>query len=129
MPASLKETAHEQRRGLYFAADDWWYDYAEAYRNLLTHFRVSSLEGYGCEGFSAAISAAGALIHYLENTQRGLPAFKKITTLQQTANMFLDAPTQRNLELTHNLGRITKIPCCGTDETLSPMEEDFETAI
>jgi DNA mismatch repair protein MutS len=117
MPASLKDSIHYEQTlsGFYISSiDDWWYDYAEAYRTLLTHFRVSSLEGYGCEGFSAAISAAGALIHYLENTQRGLPAFKKMTTLQQTANMFLDAPTQRNLELTTNLRTDhAKIPCCG----------------
>jgi DNA mismatch repair protein MutS len=130
MPASLKDSIHYEQTlsGFYISSvDDWWYDYAEAYRNLLTHFRVSSLEGYGCEGFSAAISAAGALIHYLENTQRGLPAFKKITMLQQTANMFLDAPTQRNLELTHNLkdGSRENTLLWSLDETLSPMGGRF----
>ena len=88
---------------------------------------MSSLEGYGCEGFTAAISAAGALIHYLESTQKGFPVFKKITTLQQTSNMFLDAATQRNLELTHNLkdGSRENTLLWALDETLSPMGGRF----
>ncbi|PKL51878.1 MAG: DNA mismatch repair protein MutS [Nitrospira bacterium HGW-Nitrospira-1] len=130
MPASLKDSIHYKQTlsGFYISGfDDWLYDYAEAYKTLLTHFRVSSLEGYGCEGSSAAISAAGALIHYIENTQKGFPVFKKITTLQQTAHMFLDTATQRNLELTHNLkdGSRESTLLWTLDETLSPMGGRF----
>ena len=130
MPASLKDSIHyaETLAGYYISSlDDWLYDYAEAYNTLLTHFRVSSLEGYGCEGFTSAISAAGALIHYLESTRKGFPPFKKITTLQQTAHMFLDAATQRNLELTRNLkdGSRENTLLWALDETLSPMGGRF----
>ncbi|MBS1234299.1 MAG: mutS [Nitrospirae bacterium] len=130
MPASLKDSIHYKQAlsGFYLSGfDDWLYDYPEAYKTLLSHFRVSSLEGYGCEGFAAAISAGGALIHYLESTQRGFPVFKKITTLQQTAHMFLDAATQRNLELTHNLkdGSRESTLLWTLDETLSPMGGRF----
>ena len=130
MPASLKDSIHYKQAlsGFYISSfDDWLYDYPEAYKTLLSHFRVSSLEGYGCEGFAAAISAGGALIHYLESTQRGFPVFKKITTLQQTAHMFLDAATQRNLELTHNLkdGSRESTLLWTLDETLSPMGGRF----
>jgi len=130
MPASLKDSIHYKQAlsGFYISSfDDWLYDYTEAYKTLLSHFRVSSLEGYGCEGFAAAISAGGALIHYLESTQRGFPVFKKITTLQQTAHMFLDAATQRNLELTHNLkdGSRESTLLWTLDETLSPMGGRF----
>jgi len=130
MPAGLKDSIHYKQilSGFYVSGfDDFSYDYAEALNTLLTHFRVSSLEGYGCEGFLAAISAAGALINYLESTRRGFPAFKKITTLQQTANMFLDAATQRNLELTHNLkdGSRESTLLWTLDETLSPMGGRF----
>ena len=52
---------------------------------------------------NAAISAAGALVNYLEDTQKENLNFKKISTLQQTSFMLLDAATQRNLELIHNL--------------------------
>jgi DNA mismatch repair protein MutS len=130
MPASLKDSIHyaQTLSGYYISSlDDWLYDYAEAYNTLLTHFRVSSLEGYGCEGFTSAISAAGALIHYLESTRKGFPPFKKITTLQQTAHMFLDAATQRNLELTRNLkdGSRENTLLWALDETLSPMGGRF----
>jgi DNA mismatch repair protein MutS len=130
MPSSFKESIHygQTLSGFYLSSvDDWLYDYSEAYQKLLAHFRVSSLEGYGCEGLSAAVSAAGALIEYLENTRKGFPAFKKITTLQQTSNMLLDAATQRNLELTHNLkdGSRENTLLWALDETLSPMGGRF----
>jgi DNA mismatch repair protein MutS len=130
LPNSIKDNIHyrEVLAGFYLSGvDDWLFDYPEAYRLLLGHFRVSSLEGYGCEGLTAAISAAGALISYLEATQKEIVRFKKITTLKQTANMFLDAATQRNLELTHSLkdgsrqGTLLHV----LDETLTPMGGRF----
>ncbi len=130
LPVSIKENIHyhEALSSFYLSSvDDWLFDYSEAYRTLLGHFRVSSLEGYGCEGLTAAISSAGALISYLENTQKDLIRFKKITTLKQNANMFLDAATQRNLELVHNLkdgsreGTLLQV----LDETLTPMGGRF----
>jgi DNA mismatch repair ATPase MutS len=38
----------------------------------LRNLKVSSLEGFGCDGMNAAISAAGALVSYLEETQKEL---------------------------------------------------------
>ena len=72
---------------------------------------------------NAAISAAGALMSYLEETQKETFVLKTISTLQQDSYMFLDAATQRNLELTHNLKDLSRE---GTllwvlDETLTPM--------
>lgn len=107
--------------------DDWVYDYPDAYRTLLKHFRVSSLEGYGCEGLTPAISAAGALVTYLENTQKNLLGFKQIKVLKHSENLFLDASTQRNLELTHNLkdGGKEETLLWVLDETLTPMGGRF----
>jgi DNA mismatch repair protein MutS len=83
--------------------EDWYFDYPEAYKTLLRHLKVSSLDGFGCDGMNAAISAAGALVSYIEETQKETFFLKKISALRQDAYMFLDASTQRNLELTHNL--------------------------
>jgi DNA mismatch repair protein MutS len=124
-PESLKDNIHysEMLKGYYATtAEDWTFHYAEAYRLLLRHFAVSSLEGYGCEGMTAAISAGGALISYIDNTQKESVQFKKITPLVQNAFMFLDAATQRNLELIRNLkggaeGTLLEV----LDETLTPM--------
>ncbi|NTU42841.1 MAG: DNA mismatch repair protein MutS, partial [Nitrospirales bacterium] len=109
--------------------DDWYFDYTEAYKTLLRYFRVSSLDGYGCSEMSAAISAAGALIGYLEDSQK-LLTFKKITVMNQETSMLLDYATKRNLELLHNLrdgspeGSLLWI----MDETLTPMGGRFMRA-
>lgn len=128
-PVSMKSNIHYQEvfKGLYVSYyDDWYFDYTEAYKTLLRYFKVSSLDGYGCSGMNTAISAAGALISYLEDSQKIL-TFKKISVLNQTSYMFLDSSTKRNLELIHNLkdnsteGSLLWL----LDETLTPMGGRF----
>ena len=80
------------------AADAFHADWAR--ETLLRHFGVASLESFGCEGQALAVRAAGAVIDYLEQTQRS--AVGQINTLytNSTADyMVLDAQTRRNLEL------------------------------
>ncbi len=83
--------------------DDWYFDYIEAYRKLIKHFRVASLDGYGCEGMIVAISAAGALLNYLEETQKDTLTFRKINVIRRESKMLLDAATLRNLEISKNM--------------------------
>jgi DNA mismatch repair protein MutS len=126
IPQSIKDNIHykESLNNFYTSIyDDWYFDYSEAYKTLLRHLKVSSLDGYGCDGMTAAISAAGALVNYLEDTQKETFSLKKVTILRRDYHMFLDAATQRNLELTHNLKDNSQN---GTllwvlDETLTPM--------
>lgn len=125
-PDTLRQNIHysESLKDFYSTAyEDWAFDYAEALKTLLMHFKVSSLDGYGCEGLSAAISAAGALINYLAKTQKENLNFRKIATINQTSFMFLDSATQRNLELIRNLkSRTEENTLLWTiDETLTPM--------
>ncbi|HYQ47536.1 MAG TPA: DNA mismatch repair protein MutS, partial [Thermodesulfovibrionales bacterium] len=126
LPSSLRDNLHyaESLSGRYLTfQEDWAFDYPDAYRTLTGHFRVSSLDGFGCEGVTAGISAAGALLDYLKATLKETPGFRKITAFRQTANMFLDAATQRNLELTHTMkdnGREGTL-LWALDETLTPM--------
>jgi DNA mismatch repair protein MutS len=103
--------------------DDWYFDYIEAYRKLINHFRVTSLDGYGCEGMIVAISAAGALLNYLEETQKGALTFKKIRVLRRESRMMLDATTLRNLEITKNMqtGETDGSLLWVMDETMTPM--------
>jgi DNA mismatch repair protein MutS len=128
-PAGLRDNIYytEAFSGRYVTYyDDLYYDYPDAYKVLLKHFRVASLEGYGCEGMEAAISAAGALVCYLEETQRVI-TFKKITVSAEASFMFLDAVTKRNLELMHNLknGSVEGSLLWVLDETLTPMGGRF----
>jgi DNA mismatch repair protein MutS len=130
LPESIAENLHYQEAlsGFYITRiDDWLFDFSEAYRVLLKHFRVTSLEGYGCEALPSAVSAAGALVGYLQDTQKELTGFKRIATLRQTAYMFMDAATQRNLELTHSLkdGSREGTLIWALDETLTPMGGRF----
>ncbi len=103
--------------------EDWYYDYIEAYRALLKHFKVGSLDGYGVEGMVVAVSAAGALLNYLEGTQKGALGFKKIKVIKRDSHMLLDAATQKNLELIKNVKDDAKEGSLlwVIDETLTPM--------
>ena len=130
IPISLKDNIYyKEALTTFFTSyyEDWYFDYPEAYKTLLRHLRVSSLEGYGCDGMTAAISAAGALVSYLDDTQKETFSLKKISPLRQDSYMFLDAATQRNLELTHNLkgGSHEGTLLWVLDETLTPMGGRF----
>jgi DNA mismatch repair protein MutS len=77
----------------YFSEDD-------ARHRLLTQFGVTSLEGFGCAHLPLAIRAAGAVLAYVQETQKGL--LQQLTSLETyyTNNfMTLDPYTRRNLEL------------------------------
>src|SRR5271157_4135614 len=128
-PQSMKDNFHFEAlsRGYFISYfDDWYFDYGEAYKALLKYFKVSSLDGYGLVNMDTAISSAGALISYLEETQKYL-TFKKISVLNQAEHMFLDAVTIRNLEITHNLkdGATEGSLLWLLDETLTPMGGRF----
>ena len=130
IPQSLKDNIHyKESLNTFFISfyEDWYFDYSDAYKTLLRHLKVSSLEGYGCDDMAAAISAAGALVSYLEDTQKETFLLRKIATLRQDSYMFLDASTQRNLELTHALndGAVEGTLLRVLDETLTPMGGRF----
>ncbi|MHB8756930.1 MAG: DNA mismatch repair protein MutS, partial [Bacillota bacterium] len=80
------------------------FDPTTAAADLRRHFRVATLEGYGCGHLPAAIGAAGAALVYLRETQRSeLSHLTRLVTYQRSEFMVLDATTRRNLELTRGL--------------------------
>jgi DNA mismatch repair protein MutS len=84
--------------------DDWAFNSDYAQRILLEHFGLASLDGLGATGKSLSLSAAGALIHYLRDSQ--LAALGKVATLrffEATDFLKLDASTVTNLELIQSL--------------------------
>jgi DNA mismatch repair protein MutS len=90
----------EPRRWIVTELDEWVFspDYAD--RILREHFRLLSLDGYGLAGKSAAIAAAGAVLHYLRDTQRAaLDHLDPPRHFDRAETMMLDAVTVRNLEL------------------------------
>ena len=76
----------------------------QAEKRLKQHFNVASLKGFGLEGKTLAVGAAGALLSYLEETQKNaLSHIHTIRLLNRSEYMQLDASTRRNLELTQPL--------------------------
>jgi DNA mismatch repair protein MutS len=67
---------------------------------LKRHFRVASLEPFGCEGLPLAVRAAGALIEYLgKSNGTALAQITGLMTYSVESHMVLDPQTIRNLEL------------------------------
>ena len=82
------------------SADPSTFDERDARRRLLAHFGVRSLEPYGCEDMPLAVSAAGAVLAYLQETQRGaLTQVQTLSTRHTAETMILDPQTIRTLEL------------------------------
>ena len=71
-----------------------------ANKTLLDHFETSTLDGYGCSKLPLAIQAAGAVLYYLKQTQKGIVnQITHLSTYSPSSFMALDATTQSNLEL------------------------------
>jgi len=80
--------------------DDYWFELEVAHQTVLDHFGVATLDGYGCGHLPLAITAAGAIIHYIQETQKGvLGQLTHLSTYSTDSFMALDVQTQRNLEL------------------------------
>ncbi|MBA7605351.1 DNA mismatch repair protein MutS [subsurface metagenome] len=80
--------------------DDYWFELEVAQQTMLDHFGVSTSDGFGCGHLPLAIRAAGAIIHYIQETQKGvLGQLTRLSTYSTESFMALDVNTQRNLEL------------------------------
>ena len=72
----------------------------QADHTLREHFRVQSLDGFGCGQMSQAVSAAGALFHYLQHQMRRPMAHVTVLrTYQPQSFLVLDAVSQSHLEI------------------------------
>jgi DNA mismatch repair protein MutS len=97
---------------------------SRAAQALRTHFKVSSLAGYGCDGLPAAIGAAGAVLAYTQETQRvPLTHISRLSTRRSSQIMMLDAVTLRNLEVFENIrkGQSGATLYSSLDRTKTPM--------
>jgi DNA mismatch repair protein MutS len=80
--------------------DDYWFETEIAQKTLMDHFKVASMDGYGCGSLPLAVAAAGAIIHYLQETQKTvLGQLTRLATYATGSFMALDQQTQTNLEL------------------------------
>ncbi len=85
---------------LIHSCEDWTYSYNQAYRILTEQFKTKTLEGFGCEDLKSSICAAGSLIQFLQETQKGaLQHINTFTTFSVHNYMMLDQATINSLEL------------------------------
>lgn len=84
--------------------DEYYFSYDFAYDKLKKHFAVLNLDGFGIEDKSPSINAAGAILYYLEETQKNaLPHIRKISTFQEKDYLLIDRMTRKNLELVERI--------------------------
>lgn len=96
----------EELRTQYYISEyfEWAFAFNTAERNLCSHLSVQTLSGYGCDEMTSGVSAAGALLAYINETQNNaLSQINRIITYQRQTNMILDATTRRNLELVETI--------------------------
>jgi DNA mismatch repair protein MutS len=80
--------------------DGYAFEADQAAELLRDHFKVQSLDGFGCAGMPAAIGAAGAAIHYLKHQlRRSIDHIRRIGVFLTDESVALDLATQQNLEL------------------------------
>ncbi|GAB1622183.1 DNA mismatch repair protein MutS [Agarivorans albus] len=114
---SLQSYKGLRRRG------EWEFDLATAEKVLNQQFGTRHLDGFGVSEYPLALSAAGCLLQYVQDTQRtALPHINAIIIESQSQFIQLDAASRKNLELTRNLA--------GTyDNTLSAILDRSATAM
>ncbi|MDP6762086.1 MAG: DNA mismatch repair protein MutS [Planctomycetota bacterium] len=104
--------------------DPWRFEPETALRALKKHFGLATLEGFGVADDSLIVPAAGALIEYLQETQRG--ACEHVGAMERVESsglLVLDRATRSCLELvrTQREGRVEGTLLATIDATLTPM--------
>jgi DNA mismatch repair protein MutS len=101
----------------------WHFDEASARDLLNQQFGTKDLSGFGIDEHPEAVAAAGALLQYVRETQRGaVPHLLGIRLEQAGAHLHLDATTRRNLELLrHPQGEDRHTLVGVMDSTVTPM--------
>src|SRR5574339_430440 len=101
----------------------WRFEPGKCTETLLTHFKTSTLDGFGLKHHSLSVRAAGAILQYPKETQPdSLTLLTSLRSYSINEFMTLDASTRRNLELDETLRGERKGSLLGTlDKTVTPM--------
>ena len=105
-----------------FELDDWVYTEQTAHQKLLKHFGVKSLKGFGVEHLKNGITASGAILQYLEQTQHTqIGHITQISRIEEEKFVRLDKFTIRSLELVQPMQEDGRSLLDVIDRTVSPM--------
>ena len=113
---------HFGTRFCVFELDDWVYTEDTSRQRLLRHFGVKSLKGFGVEALRSGVTAAGAILQYLELTQHTQIAhITHISRIEEEKYVRLDKFTIRSLELVQPMQEDGRSLLDVIDRTVSPM--------
>lgn len=94
----------------------------QAQHSLTQHFKVQSLDGFGCQGLSAAIGAAGCILQYLQfQLRRSVDHIQRLRYAQISDVVLIDAASQSHLELVTARGGNAHTLLSALDRTCTPM--------
>ncbi|HJU45284.1 MAG TPA: DNA mismatch repair protein MutS, partial [Chitinophagaceae bacterium] len=105
-----------------YALDEWIFQETYAQDTLLKHFQTHSLKGFGVEELKQGLIAAGAILHYLKDTEH--PNLQHIISMQRIDKddfLWMDRFTIRNLELLGSSSEQGHTLLKTLDNTVSPM--------
>jgi len=101
---ALQQLLGEDFRGMYTKRDDWLFNLDYAHDLLLSHFQTKSFKGFGLEDYTLGLVASGAVMNYLEETQKAnLLHINRLLPHDIGDHITLDPSTKRNLEITSSL--------------------------
>ena len=107
---------------LTFELDDWTFSFDSANDRLLRHFETKNLKGFGIHQMTDAITASGAILHYLDLTQHTQKShITSLSRIEEERYVRLDRFTVRNLELIDPMCDDGKSLLSVIDRTMSPM--------
>lgn len=105
-----------------YPIEGWFFDRDSACERLMKHFEVNSLKGFGIDGMTCGVSAAGAVLHYLEMTKHDMIShITTISRIDESHTVLLDKFTLRNLELLHPAYEGGRSLVDVIDRTITPM--------
>lgn len=106
----------------FYCLDAWIFDFRYAEEGLLRHFGTHSLKGFGVEDMQEGIVAAGAILHYLQDTAHpNCHHIASIHRINREEYLWMDQFTIRNLELVNGPGEQGATLLKTLDTTVSPM--------
>lgn len=105
-----------------YPIEEWFFDRDASREKLEKHFEVNSLKGFGIDRMNCGISAAGAVMNYLEMTKHDMVShITSISRIDESHSVLLDRFTLRNLELLHSSYDEGKSLVDIIDRTITPM--------
>ena len=102
--------------------DGYSFESGPAEEILTSHFKVQSLDGFGCPDLPAGVCAAGALLHYItRELRRPAGHVRRLTPYRRSNFLILDASTQSHLDLVQSRGGRSMTLVGVLDRTATPM--------